>query len=125
MVYLKKSFKEIVNRIVYLIKLKSFLIIQIFIIFLYLYLFLKSVVIFPLNLLLGIICVLFLPGYNFLSLIFSQYSRIKKLGYMIIISLAIENIFMLFSYIYFYYRVTTVLKPGFVFNPLYLKRIQV
>lgn len=120
MTYLKKSFKEIINRIVYIIKLKSFLILQIFIIFLYLYLFLNSVLIFPLNLLLGIICVLFLPGYNFLSLMFSQYNRIKKLGYMTIISLAIENIFMIGCYCFFYSRVTTLLKPGFVFNPSYL-----
>ena len=75
---------------------------------------------FPLNLLLGIICVLFLPGYNFLSLIFSKYSRIKKLGYMIIISLAIENIFMFFCYFFLYSQVTTIQKPGFVFNQLYL-----
>ncbi|MFX0141934.1 MAG: hypothetical protein ACFFDN_50320, partial [Candidatus Hodarchaeota archaeon] len=117
---MKKSFKETIDRIVDIIKLKSFLIVQIFIIFLYLYLFLNSVLIFPLNLFLGIICVLFLPGYNLLSLIFSQYSRIKKLGYMTIISLAIENIFMIVCYGFLYYRVTTPLKPGFVFEPLYL-----
>lgn len=99
---------------------KIVIIIELIIIFFYLFIIFHSLIIFPINIILGIICVLFLPGYNLLNLIKPRSKIIKKLGYMTILSLAIENIYMFFYYFLLYDIVTTPQKPGFVFNSIML-----
>lgn len=99
---------------------KMFLIIEITFIIIYMFMILFSIVIQPINMILGIICVLFLPGYNLLNVIKPRFNLIEKLGYMTIISLAIENILMFFSYIFLYNIVTTQDNPAFFFNNILL-----
>lgn len=77
----------------------GFIIIEIAILFTYLYMFLNSIIIFPLNVILSIICLLFIPGYNLLNLIKPEADLIEKLGYTTILSIAIENIFMFFIFV--------------------------
>lgn len=102
-----------------------FLIAQLILIFYYLCTILFSIIIFPTNIVLGVICVLFLPGYNLLNLLKSKSSLIEKLGYTIILSLAIENVMMLLFYVFFYNFITWPEVPGgasigIIFNPFLL-----
>lgn len=99
---------------------KFFLIIEIILISLYMYTIIFSILILPLNIILGILCILFLPGYNLLNLIKPNFSIIQKTGYMTIISLGLENIIMFFSYIFLYDIVTTPENPAFYFNNILL-----
>lgn len=99
------------------------LIVELILIILYLFLILFHIVILPLNIILGIICVLFLPGYNLLNILKPRFNLIEKLGYMTIISLAISNITMFFYYIFLYDVATTPDKPGFLFNAILLIEI--
>ncbi len=77
---------------------------------------LLNILIQPFNLILGIICVLFLPGFNLISLIKPRFNLIEKLGYSFIISIAIENFIMFFGYFFLYDLITTPNNPQFVFN---------
>ena len=100
-------------------KLKRiFLVTELFFIFIYYLMTLFSIIVQPLNLIFGFFIVFILPGYNLLKILKPDFSFIEKLGYVIIVSLAIENIFMLFSYIILYnyttYPETT--SSGFIFN---------
>lgn len=100
-------------------KLKRiFLVTELLFIIIYYLMTLFSIIIQPFNLIFGFIIVFILPGYNLLKILKPDYSFIEKLGYAIILSLAIENIFMLFSYIILYnygsYPETT--SWGFIFN---------
>ncbi len=95
---------------------RFYLIIEIALITSFLYIIIFNIVIFPLNLFLGILCVLFLPGYNLLNLIKPNFNFIAKLGYTTVVSLAIENLLMLFSYIILYDLVTTPEDRRFFFN---------
>ena len=97
---------------------KSFLILELVIIFVYLFMVLSSIVILPVKLFLGIICVLFIPGYNLLNLIKPRAKLIEKLGYTTILSLAIENIYMFFYYFLLYENIAT--NQGFIFDPILL-----
>lgn len=81
---------------------RMFLYVEILIIFIHWYLILFSIIIQPIILIFGIICILFLPGYNFLALIRPKSRIIEKLGYSTILSLAIINIFMFLSYLLLY-----------------------
>lgn len=94
--------------------------IEIVLIFIYIFIIIFSIAIQPFYLILGIICVLFLPGYNLLNLIKPQFNLIEKLGYTIILSLAIENLIMFFSYIFLYNIVTSPEFPGFIFDGILL-----
>ena len=96
------------------IKLPVFL--QIFAIILYSFMILFSIVIQPINLMLGIFCILILPGYNLLKIFKPQFNHIQKLGYLTILSLGIENVLMFFTYIFLYDLVTTPDQPNFFFN---------
>ena len=60
--------------------------IQVSLILVYLIMTLSSIFLQPLYLILGIICVLFFPGYNLLNIIKPQFSLIERLGYTIILS---------------------------------------
>ncbi|MEE9378907.1 MAG: hypothetical protein V3V33_12825, partial [Candidatus Lokiarchaeia archaeon] len=98
------------------------LLIEISLIILYYLISIFSIIIQPLNLILGYLIVFILPGYNFLSIIKPAYKFIEKIGYAVILSLAIENILMLFSYITLYNNVTypeTTIR-GFKFNTILL-----
>ena len=94
--------------------------IQIILIFTYTYFINLSINLFPLNIILGLLCVFFLPGYNLLNLIKPKSNLIEKLGLVPIISLAIGNIFMFFSYLILYDFVTSSEHPGFIFDPIFL-----
>lgn len=99
-----------------IIKNKIALIIELVLIFTYSFMILFSIVFMPINIILGIICILVLPGYNLLNLIKPQFNLIEKLGYMTILSLAIENLLMFFNYMTLYDIVTTPENPEFFFN---------
>jgi len=81
-------------------KLRFFLITELVLIIIYLFMIYNSIILFPLTLILGIISVLFLPGYNLLNLIKPQFKLFEKLGYTTILSLAIENIYMFLWYFF-------------------------
>ena len=83
-------------------RIRSMIIIQLFVILIYLIITLFSITIQPINLILGIICTLVLPGYNLLKIFKPNYTIIQKLGYTTILSLAVVNFFMFFSYLLFY-----------------------
>jgi len=96
------------------------IIIQLFVILIYLIITLFSITIQPINLILGIICTLVLPGYNLLKIFKPNYTIIQKLGYLTILSLAVENIFMFFSYIFLYDLSILTEDIGFIFDPILL-----
>ncbi|KKM19097.1 hypothetical protein LCGC14_1659080 [marine sediment metagenome] len=75
-----------------------------------------SIVIFPINLILGIICILCLPGYNLLKLLKPNSAPIEKIGLTIIFSIAIDNIIMFFYYIFLYNVAITQENPSFFFD---------
>ncbi|GAI17225.1 unnamed protein product, partial [marine sediment metagenome] len=90
---------------------------QILIIIIYSFMILFTIVIFPINVILGIVCNLFLPGYNLINLIKPDSGLIKKFGYMTIFSLAIANILMFFIYVIGYSIVPIGDNYGFWFWP--------
>lgn len=98
----------------------KFFSLELIIIIIYVYISIFSISIQPINLILGIICVLFLPGYNLMEVIKPDSSLFEKLGYMTLLSLAIENILMFFSYIAVFkdyiYDEKYSTKLGFQFN---------
>lgn len=51
---------------------------------------------------LGIVCVLFIPGYNILEFFNGDLNIMTKIGYSTIISIGIENLLFFFSYMIFY-----------------------
>ncbi|MFX1394278.1 MAG: hypothetical protein ACFFAH_11950, partial [Promethearchaeota archaeon] len=104
------------NRHSFIRKNGVLLIIELVLIIIYLFIIQFSIVILPINIIFGIICVLFLPGYNLLNILKPRFNLIEKLGYMTMVSLAIDNIFMFFWYLIFYDIVTTPEEPGFIFN---------
>ena len=97
---------------------RVFLLFELFLISIYYFLILFSITIQPINIILGFFIIFILPGYNLIDILKPDYSLIRKLGYAIILSLAIENIFMLFSYIILYNSTTypEVISIGFIFN---------
>ena len=96
---------------------RPYIIVEFIIIFIYLLLVLFSIVVFPINIILGFICILLLPGYNFLSLIKPNSSLLQKLGMSTIISLGIENTLMFIIYVYGYDYVNITPLYGFFFWP--------
>lgn len=91
---------------------------ELFLISIYYLMVLFSIIIQPINLILGFFIIFLLPGYNLLKILKPNYSIIQKLGYSIIVSLAIENVFMFFSYIFLYNYLTypETQTVGFIFN---------
>ncbi len=81
---------------------KVVLLIELVLIFIYYLMVQFSITIQPINLILGFFIIFILPGYNLLNILKPGYSIIRKLGYSIILSLAIENIFMILCYITLY-----------------------
>ncbi|MHA1696122.1 MAG: hypothetical protein ACTSUG_12705, partial [Candidatus Helarchaeota archaeon] len=51
------------------------------------------------NAFLGVICILFLPGYNLLEIIKPKSTTMEKIGYIPIVSISIENILMFINYL--------------------------
>ncbi len=98
---------------------RRFLYIEILIVFIYWYLILFSILLQPIILILGILCTLFLPGYNFIAIIRPKSSKIEKIGYSTVLSLAIINIFMFFSYLLLYNYFSGG-NTGFKFEGIYL-----
>ena len=97
---------------------KVILLIELILISIYYLMIQFSITIQPINLILGFFIIFILPGYNFLNILKPDYSIIRKLGYSIILSLAIENIYMLFNYIILYNFMSYPEVPtwGFIFN---------
>ena len=58
----------------------SFLIIELILVIIYSFIILFSISIMYIKIILGLICVLFLPGYNLLNLIKPKFNLIQKLG---------------------------------------------
>ena len=85
-------------------------------ILLYIYMISFSIFIFPINLILGIICVLWIPGNNLLKLIKPKSTLVEKIGLTVIFSIALDNIIMFFYYIFLYNVVITPENPWFFFN---------
>ncbi len=94
---------------------RYYLVLEFFIILLYLLMNLFSIIIFPINIILGFICILFLPGYNLLKLIRPNSNLIEKLGYSTFFSLAIENILMFIIYFSFFNYVQKSGRYAFIF----------
>ncbi|KKL17399.1 hypothetical protein LCGC14_2485950, partial [marine sediment metagenome] len=97
---------------------KVILLIELILISIYYLMIQFSITIQPINLILGFFIIFILPGYNLLNILKPDYSIIRKLGYSIILSLAIENIYMLFNYIILYNFMSYPEVPtwGFIFN---------
>ncbi len=97
---------------------RLYLVIELILIVIYSFMTLFSIVLQPINIILGFFIVFILPGYNLLNLIKPKFRFIEKLGYSIIISLAVENISMFFSYIilYNYGTYPDATSRGFIFN---------
>lgn len=91
---------------------------EILIILIYSSLILFSLTIQPITLILGIICVLFIPGYNLIAILKPKFNLIQKIGYMTIFSLAVGNLLMLFDYIFFYDITIGNSDKPFFFNPI-------
>jgi len=66
------------------------------------------------NIILGITCVLFLPGYNILSLLKPKEDIIYKIGITFIISLAFENILMISFYLIDYDKYALPIEGDFI-----------
>ncbi|KKK47860.1 hypothetical protein LCGC14_3150930, partial [marine sediment metagenome] len=81
-----------------------------------------SIIIQPINLILGFFFVFILPGYNLLSILKPDYKFTEKLGYTIVLSLAIESAFMFISYLLLYNFMTYPESntSGFIFDPFLL-----
>lgn len=75
-----------------------------------------SIKIQPLNLILGFVCILILPGYNILNLIKPRWDFLAKVGCSSIISLAVANIIMFLNYLILYDVITSRSEPSFFFN---------
>ncbi len=101
---------------------RVYLLIELSLLSLYFFIILFSITIQPINLILGFFFIFILPGYNLVSILKPEYKFSKKLGYMIVLSLALESVFMLFSYILLYnfasYPESTT--RGVIFNPILL-----
>lgn len=96
---------------------KIFLIAQILIIFIYSLMTIFSIIILPVNVILGFLCILFLPGYNLINLLKPDSDIIKKVGYATFLSLLIGNIPMFFIYVIGYSIVPIGENYGFWFWP--------
>ncbi len=94
-----------------------FLIAQIIIIFIYSLVTIFSIIILPINVILGFLCILFLPGYNLISILKPDSDIIKKVGYATFLSLLIGNIPMFFIYVIGYSIVPIGDNYGFWFWP--------
>ncbi len=103
-----------------MVRLRLITIIQICIILIYLLLTFFSFAIQPIYLLLAIFCIFIIPGYNLLEIFKPHYTIIQKIGYISILSLAILNVFMFFSYLFLYDLTVSEANAGFFFNPLLL-----
>ena len=94
---------------------KSLIILEFFIIFIYLFTNLFSIIIFPINIILGFLCILFLPGFNLLNLIRPNSNLIEKLGFSTFYSLALDTIIMFIIYVGFYNYVQKSGRYAFIF----------
>ena len=97
---------------------RPFLLIELILVFIY-YLMVRLSINIPLiNIILGFFIIFILPGYNLLYILKPNSTIIEKLGYSIILSLAIENIFMVLCYAILYNHLTYPETPiqGFIFN---------
>ena len=101
-------------------RIRTSLIIELFVVLIYLIITLFSIAVQPINLILGIICILVIPGYNLFKIFKPQSTLIQKLGYITILSLAIGNIFMFFSYLFLFDLTVLTEDTGFIFDPLML-----
>ena len=101
-------------------RIRLLTILEVSAVLIYLIITLFSITIQPVNLILGIFCTLIIPGYNLINTIKPKYKVIQKLGYMTILSLAIVNIFMFFTYFFLYDLVVLPEDTGFFFDPVLL-----
>jgi len=101
---------------------RVFLLIELVTLLIYFLMILFSVILQPLNMILGFFFVFILPGYNLISILKPEYQFSEKLGYMIVLSLALESALMLFSYIILYNFETYPESNtrGVIFNPIIL-----
>lgn len=61
-----------------------------------------STFLFPAFFILGLICVLFFPGYNLINLIKPKIDRFLKIGYSTIVSIALENALVFLTFVFFH-----------------------
>ena len=101
-------------------RIRTTLIIELFVVLTYLIITLFSITVQPINLILGILCILVIPGFNLLKIFKPQSTLIQKLGYITILSLAIGNIFMFFSYLFLFDLTVLTEGTGFIFDPIML-----
>ena len=101
-------------------RIRTTIIIELLVILIYLIITLFSITIQPINLILGIFCILVIPGYNLLKIFKPQSTIIQKLGYITILSLAIGNIFMFFSYLFLFDLTVLTEDTGFIFDSVML-----
>lgn len=98
------------------------LLIEISLIILYFLITIFSITIQPFNLILGYFIIIILPGYNLISLLKPAHNFMEKIGYAVFLSLAIESILIIISYIVLYnnftYPESTI--HGFKFNSFIL-----
>ena len=101
---------------------RQYLLIELLLLSFYFFIILFSITIQPINLILGFFFVFILPGYNLLSIIKPGYKFIEKIGYAIVISIALESVLMLGCYILFYNLASypESSTKGLVFNPIIL-----
>ena len=91
---------------------------EILVIIIYSFIIIFSLTIQPVNLILGIICVLFIPGYNLTAILKPEFKFIQKIGYMTIFSLGIGSLLMFFIYLFSYDIVTVGTSSPVFFNPI-------
>jgi len=96
----------------------SLYIIEMTIVLVYLLFSLFSIYLQPINLILGVFCVLILPGYNFLEMLKPNLKTYEKLGYTTITSLMLGNIvmFLLYIFTFSFYANPTGDNFSFFFN---------
>ena len=101
---------------------RVYLLIELSLLSIYFFIILFSINIQPINLILGFFFIFILPGYNLVSILKPEYKLTEKLGYVIVLRLALESALMLFSYILLYnsasYPESTT--KGVIFNPILL-----
>ncbi|KKL87566.1 hypothetical protein LCGC14_1933440 [marine sediment metagenome] len=101
---------------------RVFLLIELVTLLIYFLMILFSVILQPLNMILGFFFVFILPGYNLVSILKPRYKFVEKLGYVVVLSLALESIIMLLSYIFLYNSLSYPESNtrGIIFNPILL-----
>ncbi len=101
-------------------RIKSIVIVELCAILIYIIITLFSITIQPINLIFGIFCIMVIPGYNLVRIFKPQSTFILKIVYTTILSIAVVNIFMFFSYFFLYDFTLKTEDKRFFFDPILL-----